>query len=90
MTSISETGDVVDTLIDGRGVIHTESKRVFVDSTITGEKIQFERFKKKKTMMKQSWFQFLMPRLSELNRNVNILGHVVVVRFNTLPLMRKY
>lgn len=39
---------IVDLLLDGRGVAEQDGKRVFIPYTITGERVSFERRKKKK------------------------------------------
>lgn len=43
-----ETGQIVDTLTDGRGVVRSPGKTVFVRGAITGETVKFVRRKKKR------------------------------------------
>ena len=43
-----ETGQIVDTMTDGRGVVRSPGKTVFVHGAITGETVKFVRRKKKR------------------------------------------
>lgn len=43
-----ETGQIVDTMTDGRGVVRSPGKTVFVHGAITGETVKFVRRKRKR------------------------------------------
>jgi len=43
-----ETGQIVDTMTDGRGVVRSSGKTVFVHGAITGETVKFVRRKRKR------------------------------------------
>lgn len=43
-----EEAEIIDIMLDGRGVAEHEGKKVFVPYTITGERVRFEALKKKK------------------------------------------
>jgi 23S rRNA (uracil1939-C5)-methyltransferase len=44
-----ESAEIVDTLVDGRGVARTDGKTIFVRGAIKGERVRFVRRKKKKS-----------------------------------------
>ena len=44
-----ETGQIVDTLTDGRGVVRASGKTVFVHGAMTGETVKFVRRKRKRS-----------------------------------------
>ena len=43
-----QEANIIDVLLDGRGVADQEGKKVFVPYTVTGERVCYERWKKKK------------------------------------------
>lgn len=44
-----ETGDVVDTLPDGRGVLRADGKAVFVEGALAGERVSFRRVRRRRS-----------------------------------------
>ena len=53
--------NIVDITLDGRGVADQEGKVVFVPFTITGEKVRFERRRKKKKFDEAKLIEVLQP-----------------------------
>jgi tRNA/tmRNA/rRNA uracil-C5-methylase (TrmA/RlmC/RlmD family) len=56
-----ETAEIIDTLVDGRGVAQTSGKTVFVQGAIKGDKVSFVRRKKKRVTMRPSWLRYCGP-----------------------------
>ncbi len=58
---IMSEANIIDVTLDGRGVADVEGKVVFVPFTITGEKVAFERRKKKKKFDEANLVEVLSP-----------------------------
>ena len=56
-----ETAQIIDTLIDGRGVADTPGKKVFVDGAISGETVLFRRRRKKRNFDEAELLEVLEP-----------------------------
>jgi 23S rRNA (uracil1939-C5)-methyltransferase len=56
-----ETAEIVDTLVDGRGVVQTSGKTVFVHGAIKGDKVSFVRRKKKRGYDEADLVEILRP-----------------------------
>lgn len=56
-----ETAQIIDTLMDGRGVADVPGKKVFVDGALTGETVVFRRRRKKRNFDEAELLEVLEP-----------------------------
>ena len=60
-SSPPETSDIVDTLVDGRGVARALGKTVFVHGALKGERVVFARRKKRRNFDEAELIEILQP-----------------------------
>ena len=69
-----EEAVIKDLMIDGRGVADTEGKTVFVDGALTGERVRFQRRRKRKSFDEASLIEVLEASPQRVEPNCESFG----------------
>ena len=69
-----EEAVVKDLMIDGRGVADTEGKTVFIDGALTGERVRFQRRRKRKSFDEASLIEVLQASPQRVEPNCESFG----------------
>jgi 23S rRNA (uracil1939-C5)-methyltransferase len=70
-----ETGQIADTMIDGRGVVRSAGKTVLVHGTITGETVKFVRRKRKRNYDEADLLEILAAVPERVEPLCEAFGH---------------
>jgi 23S rRNA (uracil1939-C5)-methyltransferase len=73
-TAKPETGEIVDTLSDGRGVVRTDGKTVFVHGALKGEIVKFVRRKKRRNFDEGELLEVLLPMSGRVEPRCEYFG----------------
>ncbi|MBT8442944.1 MAG: 23S rRNA (uracil(1939)-C(5))-methyltransferase RlmD [Gammaproteobacteria bacterium] len=69
-----ETAEIVDTLMDGRGVARPPGKTVFVDGALTGETVRFVRRRRKRSFDEAELLEVLEPSPRRVEPRCAVFG----------------
>lgn len=69
-----ETAQIVDTLMDGRGVADTPGKKVFVDGALSGETVVFRRRRRKRNFDEAELLEVLQPAPERVEPRCAVFG----------------
>ena len=69
-----ETAQIIDTLMDGRGVADAPGKKVFVDGALSGETVIFRRRRKKRNFDEAELLEILKPAPERVEPRCAVFG----------------
>jgi 23S rRNA (uracil1939-C5)-methyltransferase len=72
--NLPETADIVDTLVDGRGVARAPGKTVFVQGALKGERVKFTRRKKRRNFDEAELLEILRPAPERVAPRCEVFG----------------
>jgi 23S rRNA (uracil1939-C5)-methyltransferase len=72
--NLPETSDIVDTLVDGRGVARATGKAVFVQGALKGERVKFTRRKKRRNFDEAELIEILRPAPERVAPRCEVFG----------------
>lgn len=73
-TAKPESGEIVDTMSDGRGVVRTDGKTVFVHGALKGEIVKFVRRKKRRNYDEGELLEILVPMSGRVEPRCEYFG----------------